>query len=111
MSLVQNHPLGFVFKIYVQPRSSKNQIDGLYGDALKIKLKALPVGGEANKMCLQFLAKHLDIPKASLEIMSGHSSRTKRILLKNLDSPVSASQKEQQTRKIESRLTAFQKTS
>jgi len=110
MPLVQNHPLGFVFKVYIQPRSSKNQIEGLYGDALKIKLKAPPVEGAANKMCIQFLANHLDVPKNSLEILSGHSSRTKRILLKDTGSKTVISQKEQRDF-IESRLTGSQKSS
>jgi uncharacterized protein (TIGR00251 family) len=111
MTLVENHSKGFVFKIFVQPRSSKNQIEGLYGDALKIKLKAPPVGGAANKMCLQFLAKHMGVPKTSLEIVSGHSGRTKRILLKDPESSATPSRQEKQRGLIESRLTGLQKTS
>ena len=57
-------------------------IAGQHGDALKIKLKAPPVDGAANKMCIQYLAKCLKIPKSSIEIISGHSSRTKRLLLR-----------------------------
>ncbi len=79
---------GIAFNVFVQPRSSKNSIVGLYGDALKIKLTAPPVEGAANKMCIEFLAKQLDVPKSSLSIISGHSSRTKRILL-SLDSQTS----------------------
>ena len=72
---------GITFTVFVQPRSSKNSIVGLYGDALKIKLTATPVEGAANKMCIEFLAKQLGAPKSSLSIISGHSSRTKRILI------------------------------
>jgi len=111
MPLVTTHPQGFVFKIYVQPRSSKNRIEGIYGDALKIKLKAPPVEGEANKMCIKFLAKHLKVPKSSLEILSGQTSRTKRILLMDPASGASPSRRETQRQTIESALTAHQKTS
>jgi len=58
-------------------------IAGQHGDALKIKLTAPPVGGAANKMCVQHLAKWLNISKSSIEIISGHTSRTKRFLLRS----------------------------
>lgn len=57
-------------------------ISGQHGDALKIKLTAPPVDDAANKMCVQYLAKCLKIPKSSIEIISGHTSRTKRLLLR-----------------------------
>ena len=73
---------GIVLKVFVQPRSAKKMIAGEHGDALKIKLTAPPVDGAANKMCIQYLAKFFKVPKSALEILSGHSSRTKRILLR-----------------------------
>lgn len=73
---------GIVFKIFVQPKSSKNMIVGLYGDALKVKIAAPPVDGSANKMCVKYIAKCLMIPKSSVEIISGHASRTKQALVK-----------------------------
>ena len=48
------HPKGLTFKVFVQPRSSRNQILGLHGDALKIKLTAPPVNDAANRMCIQY---------------------------------------------------------
>ena len=76
---IQENSGGITFKVYIQPRSSKNMIAGLHGDALKIKLKAPPVDGAANKMCIEYLAKCLKVSKSSLEIISGHTSRTKRL--------------------------------
>ena len=76
------NPQGIIFKVFVQPKSSKNMITGIYSDALKIKLTAPPVDGAANKMCIKFLAKCLEVPKTSLEIISGHASRTKHLLYK-----------------------------
>ena len=82
MPYMKENKEGIVIKVFIQPRSSKNMIAGLYKDALKIKLTAPPVEGAANKMCINFLAKHLKLPKSSLEILSGHCSRTKRILIR-----------------------------
>ena len=82
MQFMQEHPEGMVFKIFVQPRSSKNKIVGAHGDALKLKVTAPPVAGAANKMCLKFLAKSLSLPQSLLEILSGHNSRTKQILVR-----------------------------
>lgn len=59
---------------------------GYYDDAVKIKLTAPPVDGSANKLCLKYLSKCLHIPKSSLEIVAGHSSRNKTILVK-IDDP------------------------
>jgi uncharacterized protein (TIGR00251 family) len=82
IDFIQPHPKGFVLKIFVLPRSSKNRLSGRHGDALKIKLTAPPVEGAANKMCIAFLARHLGLPKSSLEIVSGHAGRKKLILVR-----------------------------
>lgn len=79
MQFVQENTQGLTLKVFIQTRSSKNMISGLHGDALKIKLTAAPVDGAANKMCIKYLAKCLDVPPSSIEIRSGHSSRTKRL--------------------------------
>ena len=80
--LIQTDKLGFVFKVYVLPQSSKNMIAGVYGDALKIKLTAPPVEGAANKMCIKYLSKCLGVAKSSLKIVSGYTSRTKMVHLR-----------------------------
>ena len=82
MPYIQENTHGVTLKVFIQPRSSKNMIAGLHGDALKIKLTAPPVDGAANNMCIKYLAKYLKIPKSSIEIISGHSSRTKRLHLR-----------------------------
>jgi uncharacterized protein (TIGR00251 family) len=79
-SMIRKHPNGYLIHIYVQPRAAKNAVAGLHDQALKIRLTAPPVDGAANKMCLQFLAKKLNVPKSALQIESGHSSRRKTIL-------------------------------
>jgi hypothetical protein len=80
--LIQAHPHGLSLKVQVQPKSSRNQIVGPHGDALKVKLTAPPVEGAANKACLDLLARVLGVPKSALEITSGQSSRLKKIFIR-----------------------------
>jgi uncharacterized protein (TIGR00251 family) len=90
MRFLQETPEGISFYVHVQPGSSKNEIVGRHGDALKIKLTAPPVAGAANKLCLAYLSKRLGISKSSLEIRSGHTGRTKRILIRHTGRPSAA---------------------
>ncbi|MFZ2631640.1 MAG: DUF167 domain-containing protein [Desulfosalsimonadaceae bacterium] len=78
---IKKQPNGIVFKVHVQPKASKNAIVGLHDDALKIRLTAPPVDGAANKMCIHFLAKELGVPKSAIDIVAGHTSRTKHICI------------------------------
>jgi len=78
---LEEHPRGLILKLFVQPRSSKNCLAGLHGDALKIRLTAPPVDGAANASCIDYLAKLLNVPKSSMEIISGRSGRAKRMLI------------------------------
>jgi len=80
--LIQALPDGFSFKLHVQPRSARNRIVGLHGDALKLKLTAPPVEGAANKACLEVLVQALGVPKSCLEITAGQSSRLKKIFIR-----------------------------
>ncbi|WP_244151817.1 DUF167 domain-containing protein [Malonomonas rubra] len=73
--------------LQVQPRSSRNQLVGLQGDVLKIKLTSPPVEGAANKACCAYLAKLFGISKSSVVLVAGDKSRQKRILLKGVEMP------------------------
>jgi uncharacterized protein (TIGR00251 family) len=79
---VQQTSEGLCFKVFVQPRSSRNMISGLHQDALKVKLKAPPVDGAANKMCIEYLAKLLGVAKSSLEITAGLTGRNKTLFVR-----------------------------
>ncbi len=68
---------GATFAVRVQPRASRNAIAGEMGDALKIALTAPPVEGKANEACVEFLANLLKVPRSSVTIASGESSRNK----------------------------------
>ena len=82
MSLCADHPRGLVLKVRVQPKSSRRMAAGLHGDALKLKITAPPVEGAANKMCIEFLADLLAIPKSRIELVAGAKARTKQLLVR-----------------------------
>lgn len=69
-------------KIKVIPCSSRNEITEEMADGtLKIKLKAPPVDGEANKELIKFLSKTWKIPKNSIQIKSGRTSKNKTLFI------------------------------
>jgi len=70
---------GVIFKVHVQPRASRNEICGIHGDELKLRLTAPPVEEAANKLCMEFLAKLLQVAKSRVTITSGLKSRHKAI--------------------------------
>lgn len=74
---------GVRIALHVQPKASKNEIAGLHGNALKLRIKAPPVDGAANEACLKFLAKLLKRPASSLVLAAGQSSRQKQVLVAN----------------------------
>jgi hypothetical protein len=101
MLFIQENPRGIVFKVFIQPRASKDMIVGLHGDRLKIKVAAPPVDGEANKRCIQFLAKCLSVRRSTLQIISGHNSRNKRVLLKSSKTPIPSKEIDRLKQRIE----------
>lgn len=70
---------GVRLEVKVQPRSSRNQVIGEQNGALKIKLTAPPVDGEANAALVEFLAAHLKIPRKDITLIKGDTSRQKII--------------------------------
>lgn len=66
-------------RIRAQPKASKTELAGEHGDALKIRIAAPPVDGEANRELLRFLAKRLHLPASSIRVVSGESGRNKVI--------------------------------
>jgi uncharacterized protein (TIGR00251 family) len=71
--------------LYIQPRASRNKIIGLQGEELKVALTAPPVDGAANKACCLFMAKLCSLPRSYVKIISGETSRHKRLLLEDAD--------------------------
>jgi len=78
-------PGGVELYILVQPRASRDQLVGVQGEELKVRLAAPPVDGAANAACCTFFAKLCKLPKSHVTLIAGESSRHKRLLLANLD--------------------------
>jgi len=70
---------GVTFAVKVHPRAKKNAITGELGDALKVSLTTPPIEGRANEACIEFFAKLLRVPRSSVTIASGQTSRNKVI--------------------------------
>lgn len=75
---------GVILNVKAQPRSSKAGLDGLLGDAVKVKIRCAPVDGKANRELVETLADVFDLPKSKVVFKSGETSKTKRILLTGL---------------------------
>ena len=72
---------GTVLNVKAQPRSSKAGVDGLIGDAVKVRVKCAPVDGKANREIIETLSGAFGLPKSRVVFKSGEASRQKRILL------------------------------
>ena len=81
---VQGAVSGVTFAVKVHPRAKKNAITGRVGDALKLSLTAPPADGKANQACIDFFAKLLNVPRSSVTIAAGQSSRNKVIRVAGL---------------------------
>ena len=84
MITIRDTPSGATFQVKVHPRARKNTIEGEIGDALKLALTAPPVEGRANEACISFLAEVLNVPRSSVTIAAGESSRLKVIRVAGL---------------------------
>ena len=68
-----------ILAVRVQPRASKDEIAGVMGGALKVRLRAPALEDRANEALCEFLAELLKTPKAAVRILSGHHTRSKRV--------------------------------
>lgn len=75
---------GISFSIRIHPRARKNAITGVIGDALKLALTAPPVEGRANQAVIEFFAELFEIPRSSVTITSGETSRNKKVRIAGL---------------------------
>jgi len=89
---VMSSAMGFSLKgnqlilyLYVQPRASKATWGNIYNDKIKLRITAAPIGGQANKQCIAYLAKSLKVPKSNICILQGETSRSKVVRINNID--------------------------
>ena len=81
---LKESPAGITFAVKVHPHAKKNAITGEVGDALKLALTAPPVDRKANEACIEFFAKLLKVPRSSVTIAAGLTSRNKVIRVAGL---------------------------
>ena len=84
MGYLSETPEGVILTVRAQPRSSRSGIDGLLGDAVKVRIKCAPVDGKAKKELVETLADVFGLPKSAVVFKSGETSKTKRILLRGI---------------------------
>jgi uncharacterized protein (TIGR00251 family) len=65
--------------VRVIPRSSRSEIVGEHDGALKVRLTSPPVDGAANAELIKLFAKKLGVGRSAVEIVSGETSKTKRL--------------------------------
>lgn len=78
-------PEGAVLVVRAAPRSSRSGIDGVFGDALRVRIRCAPVDGKANKELVETLAGVFSLPKSRVRLIGGATSKNKRVLLAGLD--------------------------
>lgn len=81
---IRESTVGVTFAVKVHPRAKRDAIAGEIGDALKVSLNAPPVDGKANDACVRFLAEVLRVPRSSVTIAAGETSRNKLIRVAGL---------------------------
>jgi uncharacterized protein (TIGR00251 family) len=75
---------GVILQVHVVPRSAKSEVAGVQGDALKLRIAAPPVEGQANKECVRFLSDILGIKKKQVIIVGGSKSKNKTIAIEGI---------------------------
>ncbi|HTK57032.1 MAG TPA: DUF167 domain-containing protein [Gemmatimonadales bacterium] len=78
-------PGGVEIALHIQPRASRTEVIGAHGDALKIRLAAPPVDGEANDELVRFLAKTLGVTKSAVTIVRGATGRKKVVRVEGVE--------------------------
>jgi uncharacterized protein (TIGR00251 family) len=77
-------PVTVVLRVHVQPGAGRSAATGRYGDALKIRVAAPPEGGRANQATIALIASLLGVPERHVELVSGQSSRAKRLRIEGV---------------------------
>lgn len=73
------------FAVRVVPRSSRTATAGEHDGALRVRVAAPPVEGAANEELVRFLARTFGVPARSVELLSGHASKLKRVRVAGAD--------------------------
>lgn len=82
--LLEQTKKGLILSVKVTPQSRKNEVLLSNDNQLQVKITAAPEKNKANEAIIEILSTVFNVPKSCLEISKGHSSRYKKILLKNI---------------------------
>ena len=77
-------PEGVLLNVKAAPRSSRAGLDGVVGDAVKVRVRSAPVDGKANRELVETLADAFGLSKSQVAFKGGETSKTKRILLRGI---------------------------
>jgi len=81
---LQEAKKGVVIKVKVQPKAQQDEILGIKGDRLRLRVKAPPQKGRANQACINLLAKVLSLNKKEIKLISGLKAREKMFFIQNM---------------------------
>ncbi len=76
---------GVIVSVKVQPNASKDRVVGEHADQIKIAVTVAPEKGKANKVVIKVLSKWLGIKSSDIQIISGETSRDKKVFIKNIN--------------------------
>jgi uncharacterized protein (TIGR00251 family) len=71
--------------VRLQPRARRDEVVGMRGEAVVIRVNAPPVDGKANAALTAFVAKRAGVPKSSVSVVKGHTSRDKVVRVEGID--------------------------
>ncbi len=72
-----------ILLLHVQPQAARTGFAGRHGDVIKLRLAAPPVGGKANSALRAFIADFCAVPRSAVTLLSGESSRSKRVRIES----------------------------
>lgn len=76
---LQRHPDRITLSLRIQPRAARDEVAGLHGGRLKLRITAPPVDGAANRHLCRYLADLFDVPAARVRLLRGESGRDKTV--------------------------------
>ena len=83
-------PAGVRLRLRIQPRASREEVAGVSGDTIRIRLTAPPVDGAANEALVRFLSDRLQVPRSAIELVAGKAGRTKLVAVSGISAAEAA---------------------
>lgn len=83
--LIEESADGVLLRVHVSPGAGETQAVGRHGDALKLRVAAIPEKGRANDAVIAYLADAFELKKGDIELKSGQTSRRKVLLIQGHD--------------------------